>query len=33
MAPAELDAWARGVVTLFLYGCRGETKETKRQGR
>ena len=32
MAPADLDAWARKVVALFLDGCRGETKETKRRG-
>jgi len=31
MAPADLDTWARQVVALFLDGCRGETKETKRR--
>ncbi|HET6981079.1 MAG TPA: TetR/AcrR family transcriptional regulator C-terminal domain-containing protein [Myxococcaceae bacterium] len=24
MTPAEIDAWARDVVELFLHGCRGE---------
>jgi hypothetical protein len=23
MSPAEVDAWARDVVNLFLNGCRG----------
>ena len=32
MTPAELEAWTRDVVALFLHGCRGETKETKRRG-
>lgn len=30
MTTAEREAWTRDVVALFLNGCRGETKETKR---
>jgi len=26
MTPAELDAWARDVVNLFLNGCRGRAR-------
>ncbi len=30
MTPAEVDAWARDVVDLFLNGCRGSARRTER---
>jgi AcrR family transcriptional regulator len=30
MSPAEVDAWARDVVDLFLNGCRGSARRAER---